>query len=103
VDEEDEGNVLHTMTVRHRDPLDDRIDELAAQQSWLLQSLENWSWTPGEPLKDQPCSWSLDNLRMAANPCLENSAVRRAGVQHLKGELLRVEDADGGTRRRRLS
>jgi hypothetical protein len=62
-----------------------------AQRSWLLQSLREWSWSPGEPFGDQTVLGILMNMKMTANPCLENSAVRRAGIRHLHAEVLRVD------------
>lgn len=88
---EDEGELVHSMPVRHRDPQKDRRDELLAQRSWLLQSPKEWSWSWAEPIADQTVLGILMNMKMAANPCLEVSAVRRAGIHHLRAEISRVD------------
>jgi len=92
VDEEDEGNVLHTMTVHHRDPLEARIDELKAQRCWLHQTLKDWSGPPDKSAQEQSILGILMNMKMAANPSLANAVVRRAGVEHLKAVLSEVDD-----------
>ena len=86
-----EGKLLHSMAVSHRDPHEDRREELEAQQSWLVQSLKDWSWSWGEPVADQTVLGILMNMKMAATPCLEVSAVRRAGIGHLQPEISRVD------------
>lgn len=89
--DDDDGELLHSMTVSHRDWLEDRAEELGVQRVWLLQSLNDWSWSPGNSFEHQSALCILMNMKMAANPCLENAAVRQAGIRHLRAELSQID------------
>jgi hypothetical protein len=91
IDDDDDGVLLNSTSVRQRDDVEDRMKELGAQRAWLVQSLKNWSWSPGDSFKDQSVLGILMNLKMAAHPCLETAAVRHAGIRHLNEELSRVD------------
>lgn len=91
VDEEDEGHLLHTATVRYRDPIEDRIGELRAHRSWLVQGRNDWSWKPGDSFQNHTVFGVLVNLRMAAGPLPESSATRLGRIERLNDELARVD------------
>lgn len=90
-DVDDDGVVLHSMTVSHRDWLQYRTEELGIQRARLRQTLNDWSWSPGDSCANQTALGILMNMRMAANPRSANAAVRQAGIRHLLQELSRVD------------
>lgn len=87
----DEGEFRHGMTVIHADPLEDRMKELEVRRTRLVRLLQDWSWSPGDSFEHQTALGVLMNMKMAANPCRENAAVRDAGIRHLNEEISRVD------------
>lgn len=87
----DDGVFLRHTTISHPDPVQDRIRQLEVQRTRLLQLLNDWSWSPGSSFQNQTVLGILMNMKMAANPCFENAAVRGAGIQHLRAEISRVD------------
>lgn len=88
---DDAGPVLHSTTVKHRDPLEDRMEKLEARRARLRQCVKDCSWLPGDPLKDQTVLGLLMNMRMAADPSFENAAQRYAGIKSVREEISRID------------
>lgn len=87
----DDGAFLRSVSLSLPDPVENRMKQLQVQRTRLLQILKDWSWSPGESFRDQTVMGVLMNMKMAASPCHANAGVRRAGIHHLREELIKVD------------